>query len=107
MRVAEKIAPVLGAFSAVGTLACCLPLGGAALLGLGSVLGVMAQYQEWLLPISGLFLVVSGGLIWRSRRICHRTSKLSLVILMLSTAVVLLVVLFPQHVAGLLTDWLS
>jgi len=107
MRVTEKVTPLVGAISAVGTLACCLPVTGAALLGLGGVLGVMAQYQAWLLPISGLSLALSGGLIWRSRRVCHRMSRLSLAILGLSTLVVLAVLVFPQDVAGLLTDWLS
>ena len=107
MRLAEKITPIVGAVSAVGTLACCLPVTGAALLGLGGVLGMMAQYQAWLLPISGVSFALSGGLIWRTRRVCHRTSKISLVILALSAAVVLAVLVFPQDVAGLLTDWLS
>jgi hypothetical protein len=97
----------MGAVSAVGTLACCLPVTGAALLGFGGVFGAMAQYQEWMLPISVVCLVLSGGLIWRTRRVCHRTSKISLMILALSTAVVLMVLVFPQVVAGLLTDWLS
>ena len=107
MRIAEKVTPIMGAVSAVGTLACCLPVTGAALLGLGGVFGAMAQYQEWLLPISGVCLALSGGLIWRTRRVCKRTSKISLVILGLCTAVVLMVLVFPQIVAGLLTDWLS
>ena len=107
MRLAEKVTPVVGALSAVGTLACCLPMTGAALLGFGGVLGVMAQHQAWLLPISGLSLALSGGLIWRSRRVCQRTSKISLTILALSTLIVLAVLVFPQDVAGLLTDWLS
>ena len=107
IRVAEKVTPVLGALSAVGTLACCLPVTGAALLGMGGLLGAMAQYQEWLLPMAGMCLLLSGGLIWRTRRVCHRTSKISIVILALSAAVVGLVVFFPQVVAGFLTDWLS
>jgi hypothetical protein len=107
MRVLEKVTPVLGAVSAVGTLACCLPITGAALLGFGGMLGAMAQYQTWLLPISGLCLALSGGLIWHSRRVCHRMSKTSLAILVFSTLVVLMVLVFPQDVAGLLTDWLS
>jgi hypothetical protein len=107
MRVGEKVTPVLAAVSAVATLACCLPIGGVALLGLGGVLGAVGRYQQWLLPASGLLLVVGGVQIWRSRRVCQRTSRVSLVILALSTIVVLLVLFFPQTVAGLLTDWLS
>lgn len=105
MRIGERVTPVLAAVSAVSTLACCLPIGGAAFLGLGGLLAAAGRYQQWLLPASGLLLAVGGALIWRSRRVCHRTSKVSLVILALSATVVLLVMLFPQTVAGLLTDW--
>jgi hypothetical protein len=107
MRVVEKLAPVMAAVSAVATLACCLPLGGVALLGFGGILGVAAQYQSWLLPLSGGLLLVSGVLIWRARRLCQRTSRASVIILAASALVVVLVLAFPQLVAGFLTDWLS
>jgi cytochrome bd-type quinol oxidase subunit 2 len=107
MRIGERVAPVLAAISAVATLACCLPIGGVALLGLGGLLGAVGRYQQWFLPASGVLLVAGGVLIWRSRRVCHRTSTVSVIILALSAAIVLLVLLFPQTVAGLLTDWFS
>jgi cytochrome bd-type quinol oxidase subunit 2 len=107
VRVAERLMPVMAALSAVATLACCLPVGGAALLGVGGLLGVAAQYQAWLFPASGVLLAVGGILIWRSRRTCRRSSKVSLIILALSIVIVLTVLLFPQMVAGVLTDWLS
>ena len=107
MRVGERVAPVLAAISAIGALACCLPLGGATLLGLGGLLGAFGRYQQWLLPASGVLLVLGGALMWRSRRACRRTSKLSVAILVLSATVVLLVLFFPQTIAGLLTDWFS
>lgn len=107
MRVGERVTPILAAISAISTLACCLPIGGAAFLGLGGLLAAAGRYQQWLLPASGLLLVAGGALTWRSRRVCHRTSRVTLVILALSSAIVLLVMLFPQTVAGLLTDWTS
>jgi len=107
MRVTERIAPVLAATSAVATLACCLPVGGAALLGAGGLLAAAAPYQYWLLPVSGVLLAFGGTQIWRSRRVCHRTSWLSVIILGMSAVVVLMVAFFPQTVAGLLTDWVS
>jgi hypothetical protein len=107
MRIAEKITPVLGAMSAVATLACCLPVAGASMLGLGSLLGALSAYQAWLLPLSGLLLLVGGAQIWRSRRVCKRTSKISIAILVVSAVVVGLVLFFPQYVAGYLTDWLA
>jgi hypothetical protein len=107
MRITEKVAPVMGAVSAVGTLACCLPIGGTALLGLGGIAAAAAQYQQWLIPASTLMLATGALLTWRSRRVCQRVSKVSVIILCLSTAIVMAVLFFPQDVAGLLTDWLS
>lgn len=107
MRVGERVTPILAAVSAVGTLACCLPISGAAFLGLGGLLVAAARYQQWLLPASGMLLAVGGALTWRSRRLCHRTSSVSLVILALSAAIVLVVMFFPQTLAGLVTDWTS
>lgn len=107
MRVVEKVTPVLGALSAVATLACCLPIAGASMLGLGGLLGAVGAYQAWLLPIAGVLLVVGGVQIWRSRRVCQRTSKVSVAILAVSALIVALVLFFPQTVAGFLTDWLA
>ena len=107
MKVAEKVTPLLGAFSAIATLACCLPVAGASMLGVGSLLGALGAYQSWLLPASGILLAVGGLQIWRSRRVCQRTSKVSVVILVVSAMIVALVLFFPQHVAGFLTDWLA
>lgn len=107
MRVAEKITPILGAFSAVATLACCLPVAGASVLGLGGLIGALGAYQAWLLPVSGLLLVAGGLQIWRSRRVCHRTSKVSIAVLLVSAVIVAFVLFLPQAVAGFLTDWLS
>lgn len=107
MRVAEKITPVIGAFSAVATLACCLPVAGASVVGLGGLLGALGAYQAWLLPMSGLLLVTGGWQIWRSRRVCQRPSRVSIVILVVSAVIVALVLFLPQTVAGFLTDWLA
>ena len=107
MRIAEKITPILGAVSAIATLACCLPIAGASFLGLGGLLGALGAYQAWLLPASGVLLASGGLLIWRARRICHRTSRISVAILLVSASVIALVLFFPQLVAGYLTDWLT
>jgi hypothetical protein len=107
VRVAEKITPVLAATSAVATLACCLPIGGASALGLGTALAALGGYQAWFLPIAGLLLAIGGAQVWRTRRVCHTTSWISIMVLALSAVVVIVVWLAPQTVAGLLTDALS
>jgi hypothetical protein len=106
MRVTERLTPVAAAVSAVATLACCLPLGGAAFLGLGGVLAALGAYQQWLLPLSGVLLAIGSVQVWRTRRLCGRTSWLSVTILATSAVVVSLVAFFPQAVAGFLADWL-
>lgn len=105
MKVGERLTPMLAACSAVASLACCLPIGGASLFGLGTILVVAGTYQRWLLPLSAILLAAGVALVWRSRRLCHRTSKLSLGILALSAAIVLCIWLAPQAVAGLLAHW--
>lgn len=107
MRIGERVPPILAALSAVGTLACCLPIGGATMLGLGSVLMVVGRYQQWFLPAAGVLLVIGTTHIVRSRRKCRTTSRVSLAILALSAAIVGLIVFFPQTIAGLLSDFLS
>ena len=107
MRVGEKVTPILGAITALGTLACCLPVGGVAFLGLGGVLAALGPYQQWFLPASGVLLAIGSVQIWRSRRTCQRVSRVSVAILAISATILLLVLLFPQTVAGWLTDWSS
>ena len=107
MRVTERVTPIAAALSAVATLACCLPVGGAAFLGLGGLFAAMGSYQQWLLPVSGVLLSVGGFQIWRTRRVCQRTSWLSVAILTASALIVSFVAFFPQAVAGFLTDWFS
>jgi hypothetical protein len=107
MRITEKVAPILAALSAIASLACCLPIAATTLFGMGGILAVAGQYQAWLLPASGLLLIAGGVGFWRSRRVCQRTSIASLLILLVSTAIVVLVVFFPQTIAGLLTDLTS
>jgi hypothetical protein len=107
MKIGERMTPVVAALSAVATLACCLPLGGATLFGVGTVFAVVGSYERWLLPLSGALLALGGALIWRSRRVCHTTSRLSVAILAFSAVIVSLVWLFPQAVAGFLANWSS
>lgn len=110
MKVGETASPVLAALSAVsavGTLACCLPIAGASFLGLGGLFGALGAYQQWLLPASGVCLALGTAQVWHSRRVCHRTSWVSVTILALSAVIVLLVLFAPQTVSSALADWLS
>jgi hypothetical protein len=106
MKHLEKVTPVAAMLTAVTTLACCLPVTFAAAAATASLGAIAAGYRSWLIGLSGVLLVVAVFQI-RSARACGQRSTASLVILFGSVAVVLLVVLFPQVLAGMLADWAS
>jgi hypothetical protein len=106
MKHAEKITPVAAALSALATLACCLPItfaAGTATAGLAAVAG---SYR-WALLGASMFLLALGTIeVVRARHACRTRGTASVVILGLSAAIVLLVLAFPQVIAGLLADWM-
>ena len=106
MKHAEKIAPVSAALSALATLTCCLPVALAASTASGSLAMVAGDYRWCFLGASALLLLVGGVQLARLRRTCPTRGTGSMVILALSAAILLMVVLFPQLLAGLLADWL-
>lgn len=103
MKHTEKITPVAGALTALTTLACCLPMGFAAAAATASLGAVVMSYRSWFLGAS-LVLLVIGAV--QQRRACSTRGYASVVILGLSAAVVVLVIFFPQVIAGLLADWM-
>jgi hypothetical protein len=106
MKHAEKMAPVMAAATSLATLACCLPMGFAAAAVTASLGMAVAAYQPWFLGASVLLLVVGGLQLRQTQRACARRSSSSLIVFSLSAVIVVLVVLFPQVIAGLLADWL-
>jgi hypothetical protein len=106
MKHAEKIAPILGAVTGLATLVCCVPMGFATAAVTASLSTVVAPFQPWLLGAS-LVLVGVGLVQLRQRqRTCARWPYSSVIVFAVSAAIVLLVVLFPQVVAGIVADWL-
>jgi len=106
MKHTEKIAPVAAALSAVATLACCGPIAfaaGAAATGLAAIAG---EYRPWFLGASVVLLAVGAVQLVRARRACRPRGTVSMAILIGCAAVVALVLLFPQVIAGLLADWM-
>ncbi len=94
------------AASALATLACCLPLGIAAAAATASLGAVLSEYRPWLLAGSAILLMVGVGQLRRLQRACATRTRGSIVVLALSAAIVVLVALFPQVVAGLVADWM-
>lgn len=106
MKHAEKIAPVAAAVTGLATLACCLPMGFAAAAITASLSTVVAAYQPWFLGLSGVLLVAGTVQLRQVQRTCAKTPYSSLLVFCVSAGIVLLVVLFPQVIAGMLADWL-
>jgi hypothetical protein len=101
-RITEKITPVAAAVSALATLACCLPLGIAGAAGALGLSVVLEWARPWLIGLALVLLSVIAFQVYRGGRRCQRRSRLSLVLVGLSAAVVLAVMVFPQKVAELM-----
>jgi hypothetical protein len=67
---------------------------------------VVATYQRWFLGASVVLLVVGMVQLQRVQRRCATRPYGSMVVFGVSAVIVLLVVLFPQVVAGLVADWM-
>jgi hypothetical protein len=106
MKHTEKIAPVAAALSALATLACCLPIAFAAGTATATLAMVAGTYRWSFLGASVVLLAIGAAQLVQARRACKPRGSTSIVILTFSAAVVLLVVLFPQVIAGLLADWM-
>ena len=103
MKHGEKVAPVMAAVTSLATIACCLPMGFAAAAVTASLSLTVAAYQPWFLGASVVLLLVGGR---QTQRACGTRAYSSLVVFGISAVIVLLVVLFPDVIAGLLADWL-
>jgi hypothetical protein len=95
----------LGAMtSSLASLACCFPLGAAAALGFAGAGAFANALRPWFL---GIAVALLGFGFWQQRRARQcglRPSTLSVSLLWIAVAVVAVMVLFPQEVAGFLTD---
>ena len=105
MKHVEKAAPLAAAASALATLVCCFPVGIAAAAATTSLGAVVSAYRGWFLAASVTLLVIGIVHTTRVRRRCATRSRGSMVVLALSGTIVMLVVLFPQLLAGLIADW--
>jgi uncharacterized membrane protein YidH (DUF202 family) len=78
-----------------------LPLGFLGAIGLAG-LSVWAQsFRGWFLALALTLVVVGFIQLYRGRNRCRRRSPLSIAMLWVATAIVLVVLLFPQMIATL------
>ena len=106
MKHVEKVTPIAAAFTSVATLVCCLPMGFAAAAATASLSMVVAAYQRWFLAASVVLLIVGMVRLHRVQRTCTTRPYGSMLVFGVSAFVVLLVVLFPQVIAGIVADWI-
>jgi uncharacterized membrane protein YidH (DUF202 family) len=102
MRIAERATPVAAVIAALSTLACCLPVGFVGAVGLAG-LSVWAQsFHSWFLGLAVVLLVGGFVQLYRGRNQCRKRSPLNMAMLWVATAIVLVVILFPQMIASVL-----
>lgn len=106
MKHVERVTPVVAALTSIATLVCCLPMGFAAAAATASLSMVIAAYQRWFLAASVVLLIVGMVQLQRVQRTCAVQPYGSMFVFGVSAFVVLLVVLFPQVVAGIVADWM-
>lgn len=90
--------------SSVATISCCLPIGFAAALGTGAASAFATTLRPWLLGLS-VILIALG--FWQQRRakLCAVKGRMiGKVLLWTAVVVVLGMILFPQEIAGVITD---
>ena len=101
----KRWAPVASAGMAIAALACCLPLGLAGATGLLALAAILESFQGWFLGGAALLLAVGAVECYRGQKSCRRRGRrFSLAVLAMSAVVVLGVLVFPQHVAGVMAD---
>ena len=106
-RLAERLTPLAAAATALAAFACCVPLGLAGALGVLTVSSLFDAVQPWFLTAATLLLALSAFQLYRGQRTCQRgRRRFGLTVLGLSATIVLLVLLFPQSVAGWIADFI-
>ena len=106
MKNGEKVTPIVAAFAAVSTLACCLPLPFAAAALTVGFATVVSTYQWWFMGAAAVLLLVGFVQLRRVERTCRTRRTSSRIVYACCAAVVAVVVFFPQALAGVLADWL-
>jgi hypothetical protein len=106
-RFPERVTPLAAAVTALAAFACCVPLGLAGALGVLALGNLFDALQPWFVSAATLLIAVSAFQAYRGRRTCRTGGRrFSLAVLALSATIVLLVLLFPQSVAGWIADYI-
>jgi len=102
--VAPFAAPIAAMLSSLATLACCLPAGLLAAAGAAGAGVFFQRFRTGLLTISVVFLVLG---FWQQRRRAQcglKPARWTRALLWIAAVIVLVVLLFPQEIAGFFAD---
>jgi hypothetical protein len=103
----EAVTPLAAAASALAVFACCVPLGFAGALSVLALGSLFDALQPWFMTAAALLLAVGVVQAYRTRRVCRTGGRrFSLAVLGLSGTLVLLILFFPQFVAGVIADYI-
>ena len=105
MKHAERVTPIAAVTSALATLLCCLPIAFATAAATASAAAVVSELRPWLLGASVVLVVIGFVQVYR-RKSCERRNPVTLALLWISAAIVAIVILFPQAIAGVIADLL-
>lgn len=105
MKHAERVTPIAAVTSALATLLCCLPIAFATAAATASMAAVVSELRPWLLGVSVVLVVIGFVQVYR-RKACERRNPVTLALLWISAAIVAIVILFPQAIAGVIADLL-
>jgi hypothetical protein len=95
----------LGAIlSSLLALGCCLPLPFLGAAGIAGASVFLSAARPWLLGFSVILLAVGFFQIYRGMKCRTRQSRTARVLLGLATILVVVLLFFPQAMAGLLAD---
>ena len=102
--ISASLAAIL---SSVATISCCLPLGFAAALGVGTASAFFTTLRPWLLGVSVALIALGFWQQHQAKKCAMRGRVLGSVLLWAAVAVVLSMILFPQEIAAFIADHLS
>ena len=94
------LAPLAAVAAALGTLACCLPLGFLAALGAAGAGLFVSRFRFLFLILSPVFLALGFWQNSRAKSCNIRGHRISAALLWIATLVVLVIFLFPQWIAS-------
>jgi len=100
-------ASVAAILSSLATIACCLPVGFLAAAGAAGAGVFFQRFRPWLLGLSVLLLGLGFVQQRRGARCGMKPRPWTVTLLCLAAGIVLVVLLFPQEIAGFFADRLG